>query len=453
MINFVERDATIEYSAVGAMLLEPRCIDAALAIVGADDFANPLCRTAVQAITDLRAEAKPIDAVIVFDHAKQLNDSFTYEFAAECMKICGSAANIEEYCRLIKAASDTEKLAKLADGISDDVFNRKSPDSIISKLRQDLDDINLGTSSAVMDSKSAADAWSAHDEKVKADPESAYCKTGFSALDIVLGGGMFNTGLYIIGARPGMGKTTLGIGIAENIADRGKPILFVSLEMSRVQIMAKRIARKSGLGYTQLMTGVYRGAELHRALETNDRLGKAPFFLSDKSLCRVSDIENMAHGIKDLSCIVIDYFGLLTAEESSDIRSRYEEMTEISKALKGLAKRLDIPLLVLCQLNRENASRSDKRPKLSDLRDTGALEQDADCVILLHRENYYEQGDEDSEKPEVEFIELNVAKNRHGETQVCKMRWNGVTGKISEIISRDDEPTFSLADCADDLPF
>ena len=453
MINFVERDATIEYSAVGAMLIDSGCIDAALAIVGADDFTNPLCRTAVQAIIELRAEAKPIDAVIAFNRAKQLNDSFTYEFAAECMKICGSAANIEEYCRLIKAASDTEKIAKLADSINNDVFNRKSPDSIISKLRQELDDINLGASSAVMDSKSAADAWSAHDEKVKADPEGAYCKTGFNALDIVLGGGMFNAGLYIIGARPGMGKTTLGIGIAENIADRDKPVLFVSLEMSRVQIMAKRIARKSGLGYTQLMTGVYRGTELHRAIETNDRLSKAPFFLSDKSLCRVSDIETMAHSIKNLSCIVIDYFGLLTAEENSDVKSRYEEMTDISKALKGLAKRLDIPLLVLCQLNRENASRSDKRPKLSDLRDTGALEQDADCVILLHRENYYEQSEEAAEKPEIEFIELNVAKNRHGETRICKMMWNGFAGRISETSNRDDEPPFYSVDNADDLPF
>lgn len=453
MINLAERDATIEYSAVGAMLLEPRCIDAALAIVGADDFADPLCRAAVQAIADLRAEAKPIDAVLVYDRAKQLDYAFSYEFAAECMKICGSAANVEEYCRLIKAASDSEKLAKLADNISEAVFSRETPESIISKLRQELDGINLGASAAVMDSKSAADAWATHDAKVKADPESAYCKTGFSALDTVLGGGMFNTGLYIIGARPGMGKTTLGIGIAENIADRGKPVLFVSLEMSRIQIMAKRIARKSGLGYTQLMTGAYRGAELHRASDTNDRLSKTPFFLSDESLCRVSDIENMAHSIKDLSCIVVDYFGLLTAEESGDIRSRYEETTEISKALKSLAKRLDIPLLVLCQLNRENASRSDKRPKLSDLRDTGALEQDADCVILLHRENYYDQLEEGAEKQEAEFIELNVAKNRHGETQVCKMRWNGVTGKISEIINRDDEPTFYSVDSADDLPF
>lgn len=171
--------------------------------------------------------------------------------------------------------------------------------------------------------------------------------------------------------------------------------------------------------------------------------------LSDTSLCRVSDIENMAHSIKDLKCIVVDYFGLLTSEEGSSVRSRYEECTEISKQLKSLAKRLNIPLLVLCQLNRETASRSDKRPTLSDLRDTGALEQDADAVILLHREEYYKAKDKDYEPPDIEIIDLNVAKNRHGKTATVSMAWNGKYGLISEIC-----PTYDNRNIEEgELPF
>lgn len=441
---------TFEYSVVGAMLIEPKCIDDVLAVVGADDFSNELCKAAVKAIVQLRNEAQPIDALLIYNRAKQLDGNFTYEFAKECMMLCPTAENATEHAKIVKAASDTDKLTGIADGINEDVFNRKSPNSIVSSLRQNLEIISIGTANGIANSENLANLWKAHDTQVKADPESAYCKTGYSSLDIVLGGGLFNTGLYIIGARPGMGKTTLGISLAENIASRDKAVLFISLEMNKVQIMAKRIARKSGIGYTQLMTGVYKGQELHRAIETNDRLSKTPFYLSDDSLCRVSDIENMAHSIKNLSCIIVDYFGLLTAEESSGVKSRYEETTDISKALKGLAKRLNIPLIVLAQLNRNNTQKNDKRPTLADLRDTGALEQDADCVILLHRDDYYKQHDENYEPPEIEFIELNVAKNRHGTCSVVKMIWDGATGGIAEESLRTDEPFYMASG---DLPF
>ncbi len=421
------------------MLIDVRCINAALAIIKPDDFSDRFCRAAVQAVTELRAEGRKIDSVLVYHRAKQIEPTFSDAFVRECMAICGTAANIEEYCKIIKSAAIADKLANMADEIGDRVFNRETPASIIASLKQQLDEIEFADNN-VLDAKSIADEWRKYDEVVKADPKSAYCKTGFSGLDAILGGGMFNSGLYIIGARPGMGKTTIGIGIAENIAARNEPVLFISLEMGRVQIMAKRLARKTRLSYTQLMTGGYTGVELNHVQHVSEQLSSAPFFLSDNSLCRVSDIENMARGIKNLSCIVVDYFGLLTADQNSGVRSRYEETTELSKALKSLSKRLNIPLLVLCQLNRENGSRSDKRPKLSDLRDTGALEQDADCVILLHRDDYYEQHDENYEPPEMEFIELNVAKNRHGETQVYKMLWDGVTGSISETTSRIEPP-------------
>lgn len=435
---FTPTDNTNEYAVVGSILIEPKCLANALAIIDEADFDNRYCRAFIKAAKQLRDEGNPIDAVLLANRASKIDEGVTYDFAAECMRIVGSVANIEEYCQLVKEAAVKRQLTQLADDIQDEVYNQSESAAIIAKLRGKTEELSVNNTAGILSPQDIADAWLTHDKTVKADPEAAYIKTGFKALDSVLGGGMFNQGFYIIAARPGMGKTTIGIGIAENIAERGKSVLFISLEMSRVQIMAKRISRKGRLSYTDLMTGRVIGHDYQHALDVQEVLADKPFMLSDASLCRVSDIENMAHGIKDLKCIVVDYFGLLTSEEGSGVRSRYEECTEISKRLKSLAKRLNIPLLVLCQLNRENATRGDKHPTLSDLRDTGALEQDADAVVLLHREEYYKAKGNDYEPPEIETIELNVAKNRHGNTACVSMAWEGEYGIISEICPTND---------------
>lgn len=460
MIN--QYDPTIEYAAIGAMLIDARCIDEAFEIVKPEDFVALYSQKTVEAIAELWQQGEKIDPVIVFDKAKaKINDAFyTHNFIAECMTVCGSAANIGEYCRAIKRASAERQFGEILDAASDCYGSMKAPE-LLQRLKTELDEIEQGliaTENEVVDSKTAVNEWVKYNEIVKADPESAYCKTGFKDLDNTLGGGMFNAGLYIVGARPGMGKTTLAINIAENIARRGKTVLFISLEMGKVQITAKRIALKTRLDYTKLMSGGYGGDEAETISRANAELANVPFLLSDTSLCRVSDIERMAKKISGLSCVVVDYFGLLTAEEGSATRSRYEDTTILSKSLKLLAKRLNIPLLLLSQLNRETNNRANKRPYLSDLRDTGALEQDADCVILLHREEYYKKDDPAYTPPAVESIELIVAKNRHGDTRVCPMLWDGKTGAINELSPRADEPqayskTFTYYNEDDELPF
>lgn len=426
-------DTTNEYAVIGSILIEPSCLGTVMGIVSVADFDNRYCRAILAAAIELNSEGKPIDVVLIANRAGKIDDGVTYEFAAECMQIVGSVANVEMYCRLVKDAAVKRKIAQLADDVQDDVYNHSENAAILAKLRSATDELSTNNTNAVLSPTDMAEAWLAYDDTVKKNPEAAFTRTGFVNLDNVLGGGMFNQGFYIIAARPGMGKTTLGIAIAENIAERGNAVLYISLEMSRVQIMAKRLSRRARLNYTSLMTGKIKGDDYEHAIDVQLRLAERPFWLSDTSICRVSDIENMARGIKDLKCIVVDYFGLLTSEEGSGVRSRYEECTDISKSLKGLAKRLNIPLLVLCQLNRENTARGDRRPTLSDLRDTGALEQDADAVVLLHREEYYKTKDKDYEPKAVETIELNVAKNRHGKTAMVPMAWEGEFGIICDV--------------------
>ena len=296
-----------------------------------------------------------------------------------------------------------------------------------------------------MSSEEAAEAWQEHYDKVCNNPDYAYCRTGFPLLDKKLGGGMFKQGLYIVGARPGMGKTTLGINIADNIAKAGKLVLFISLEMSRTQIMSKRIAREGGINYTLLMAGGLSDNGKQAAQDAVEVLKGRPFLLTDKSGLTAADIGQMARQVSGLGAVVIDYFGLIKATEEDAPKPRYEQMTDISADLKALAKRLKIPMLVLCQLNRENMNRGkDKSPTLSDLRDTGAIEQDADAVILLHRPEYYSDETKTANyaPPERENINLIVAKNRHGETGTVTMQWRGRTGEIHEFDKVHEEIPF-----------
>ena len=181
-----------------------------------------------------------------------------------------------------------------------------------------------------------------------------------------------------------------------------------------------------------------------QAVEAAAILSSRPFDLIDKSKMTVVDIGRAARQIKGLEAIVVDYLGLIRPDETNTNKPRYEEMTDISANLKALAKLLSIPIVVLCQLNRESTKGADKRPHLQDLRDTGAIEQDADAVILLHRPEYYaDKNAKDYIEPVFEQIEMIVAKNRHGETGTAEMVWNGKTGNISELDVAQSELPFN----------
>ena len=228
-------------------------------------------------------------------------------------------------------------------------------------------------------------------------------------------------------------------------------MLFVSLEMTAVQIMAKRIALEGGLQYTQLMSGKLGETDEEVMQEAMGRLTDRPFFLTTKSGMTVGEISKTARQIRDLSLIIVDYMGLIPASEESRSKPRYEQMTEISAGVKALAKSLNVPILALAQLNRENMTRKDKRPTMSDLRDSGAVEQDAGAIILLHRPEYYETR-EQGDAAETEDIELNVAKNRHAAPGLVHMTWDGGKGSIRSKVSVPTEYKQKVDD-SEELPF
>ena len=238
----------------------------------------------------------------------------------------------------------------------------------------------------------------------------------------------------MLAARPGMWKTNMALNIIDRQAKRGLPVLFVSLEMDQEQIQAKRLSRECGISSHKLLMGPLTDEEYTQVSETMESIRAMPVYLNAKPAVTVSQIEVMARKVKGIGLIVIDYIGKVAPEKRGRRTSRYEDVTEISGDIKTMARRFRVPVLALCQLNRENTQRRDMTPQLSDLRDSGAIEQDADGVIFLHREDYYSA---EGGGPQISSTRIIVAKNRHGPTGDCTMAFDLARSKMTATGKRD----------------
>lgn len=423
-------DYNAELAVIGSMLIEEECAKAMLAKLRLSDFGGDYAQKAFGIMAQLAADGKPIDAVIVAGQAE--NPQAMGDYLLKAMETTVTVTNADEYAAIVKRNACIRQINAIGDKLSYSGADFKveaieSVEALQSVIENASDDEIVGA-------EEWADAFKTEEEQIIADPEAAFCPTGLSDLDHLLGGGMFNGGLYVLGARPGMGKTTVALNIAERVAKHGQPVLYISLEMSPRQIMCKRIAAEQNIPYRGLMSGRLSWDEQIEMDEGLQNLKKRPFHVNKRFGLTVSDIAAMARRVRGCKLVVVDYFGLISVE--GDGKGRYEDYTAISGRLKQLACQLDIPILCLAQLNREAEKRSNKKPTLSDLRDTGAIEQDADGVLFLHRDGYYREGT----KPESENIDVILAKNRHGETGTVSMWWQGSFGRVSQFDTRREEP-------------
>ena len=419
------------------------------------DFHDARCRAVYEAALDCRDRGTTYDVVTVGAAVKTRTGEDISAWAREAMIGVPALSNIPLYCELVKKESQRRRVnALLNEAAFSTTFG--DCDGEIDRIIAELNDIRAGNVTDVLTGDKLSKGFLTYYGRVKSNPGEAYCKTGFDELDWQLGGGMFKSEVYIIGARPGMGKTTLGINIAENVARNDNPVLFVSLEMTDNQIMAKRIALEGGLQYTQIMTGALDGGAENIMQDTIERIADRPLYLTTKSGLTVGEISRIARQIQNIKLVIVDYLGLIAVPAESASKPRYEQMTEISAGMKALAKSLNVPVLALAQLNRENMNRKDKRPTMSDLRDSGAVEQDAGAIILLHRPEYYETR-EQGEAAIVEDIELNVAKNRHHAPGVVHMNWDGGKGSIKSkcehVAAAQVHSAPATVDGWEDLPF
>ena len=415
-------------SVAGSILIDAACLPAVRQLVRADDFELAADRAVFESACRLADAGQAVDVVAIVEDARKHGAGLSDEYAATLMKVTPTAANAAQYAAAVHSGAVRRRLSdigmQLAEASGD---MTRAPAGIISEAAAALESADTAPQAGMRSSSDALSAFLDYRARLESG-QAVTISTGFPGLDKLLGGGMLNQGLYILAARPGCGKTTLGLKIAESASKIGA-CLFFSLEMSAEQITARRIAAESGLSIGRLMVSRSLGDEEQpkfanavSVLSTHDfRLNRAPG-------ASVSDIAQAAHLAKGLRLIVVDYLGLVRSDERG--LSTYERTTRNSAALKALARSLNIPILCLCQLNRAAEQRADKCPSMADLRDSGAIEQDADAVILLHRPAMYENV---QQKPwEAQALTAIVAKNRHGNVGRLDFDFWGSSGIIRE---------------------
>lgn len=416
-----------EYGVIGAMLIEPTySLPIVTDVLLPDDFAIELNATIYKAVLAMREAGESIDPVTVI---RRLGDtSETRQYIAECVDVTSTAANVASYASCVKNAAMLRAIKDTAYELQE---KATAALDYTEPLGYAMDTFTAmqerGARGELVDSTEAMKDFYDYRDSYEKNPDAMFVRTGYTNLDNLFGGGMVNGGLYILAARPGCGKTTLALNIADNVATEKKPVLFISLEMSVRQITAKRIARNAGIPYTPLLMGHISDEDWQKLAKHSGCIASMPVTVNRKPGANLMQIESMARKVKGLRLLVIDYMGLIQPTEKR--KSRYEAMTDTSGALKGLANRLNIPVLCLCQLNRESEAEKGKRPRLYHLRDSGAIEQDADAVMLLHV-------DPDIECPQPwDSVECtcHLDKNRHGATGLTKFSFYKQVSKMVQI--------------------
>ena len=412
-----------ERAVLGAMLIDRDCIRDVVARLRDSDFALEINAQIYRAIQQLDADEKVVDAVVVADALQA--DPQLRSYLAELMDLTPTSANALEYADMVLSASRRRLLRAAAQDAIDRIDSNAPEQDIL----PDLERAVLGTAermgSDLLTPMQQVDRYYAHRARIDSGG-TAYVRTGYHLLDRLLGGGLINSGLYFLAARPAMGKTTLALNIAEKAAKISGEVLVISLEMSDDQITAKRISAMVRVDYQRVLNGILTQKEYDKVAEATAKISGAQIYTNSGVGASVQKIVNMARSRKGVRLVIVDHFSLIQVPGR---RSRYEEYTNVSAALKRLARALDAPVLCLAQLNRANEQRADKRPMMSDLRDTGAAEQDADGILFLHRPGYYTGNEEDNASS---YAELTVAKNRHGKTGMIPMSFYPNTSTFVE---------------------
>ena len=391
----------------GAILISGDAVMKAIrGIVTPDCFQLEAYRAIFTAALSLLEDGTPIDPVSIAATAKRQGVELPNKLLLELMEIVPTAANCVDYAHRVAEDARKRRIKALAERIQADGVS--TSDELLAALQREAQAIQgsnyqRGLLSPVDTLRRFMDYVVQAGEK-----RNNFISTGFPRLDGILGGGFIRGGLYILGARPAVGKSTFSLNLADGIAGN---LLFVSLEMSPEQILAKRVSRFTGYTASKLLSGQLPDKAWEAVAMATTAIDKSGVYINSRYDLTVQEIHLLAQSVPELRCIILDYLGLIQPATRSG--STYEQVSAISRELKRMAVSLNVPVVCLCQLSRKIEERKDKKPMLSDLRDSGAIEQDADGVLFLYREDYYTGSPADGFPS---TVELTVAKNRHGKT-------------------------------------
>ncbi len=425
-----------ETSVLGSIFIDPNAVPIVLEKLTEFDFQSDTGKAVFRAVQAMYKDGATIDPVTIQKKVAEKGANIPSTYLLHAMEVTLTAANVEAYCEVLSADAKRRHLITVTEEASTALINREDPLAVSSKLMSDIEKINnKEEASSMVSSTEAMLEFLDYRDRVESG-EEPYVRTGYNKLDETLGGGLVNEGFYILAARPGVGKTTLALQIAEKVALRGGSVLFVSLEMSLQQLSSKRLAVDTGIPSNRILLGNIDEKDYELIAEASSRLSKNPLTFNRKPGATMEDIAFMARQVKNCKLLVIDYLGLIQNKSGKSI---YEKVTMTSNALKQLARSLGIPILCLAQLSRSNEQRTKKmqEPQLTDLRDSGAIEQDADGVLLL---NSFK--DEDAGQNDPVSLVCNLAKNRHGATGRTKMNMYPVNGRIRPLYPKERASDF-----------
>jgi len=429
-------DAEAEAAVLSSMFIDKEAASSAVELLQADDFYRPDNKAVFEACHELFSSGSPIDIITV---KSKLEEKGIFEqvggiaFVAQIASSVGSSVNVRHYAEIVKDKSTLRQLIKTCNDVSAQCYEGKADiNSVIDQAEKGIFDVSEGRNAG--DGHHIRDIAVAAFEKIediyKNKGKLTGVPTGFVDFDAKTAG-LQKSDLILLAARPSMGKTAFALNIAQNAAIRHNvPVAIFSLEMSEEQLVNRMLCSEAMIDAQKLRTGELEDEDWGKLIQALGPLSKSNIYIFDTPGATPMDIRSKCRKLKlekGLGLIMIDYLQLMNGDGKTD--SRQQEISAISRSLKGIARELQVPVIALSQLSRACEQRSDHRPMLSDLRESGAIEQDADVVAFLYRDEYYFPDTEAKNQ-----AELIIAKQRNGPTGTVNLAWLGQYTKFGNLL-------------------
>ena len=411
-------DDDAERAVIGAVLIDETVMTTVQQYIGPDDFYSPRHRKIYEAILNLSAKGvRPQIRIISgeLEKAGKLEEAGGSDYVASLSHVVPSSANAEYYAQVVQNCSIRRNLIRISGEIGSNAFDETiEPKVLLEEIQQKL--YLASDPQRVFRYKTAKTVLNNTlpyiEEAYRTKAEITGIPSGFYELDKMTSG-FHEAELIIIGARPGRGKTAIALSIAANITIRqNRPAVFFSLEMSDRALMLRLLSAETGINHTSLKVGSWEKADFQKIIDAGDLIHSAPLYIVDMPHMTMLSILAMSRMLKikeNIQIVFIDYISLIAAQDQR--QARYEFVSDVSRSLKGLARELGIPVVVLSQIRRE-LDRENRAPSLADIRESGSIEQDADIVMFLHYDKEKEKAEEQEDK---KSVQLKVMKNRSGQ--------------------------------------
>ena len=433
-----------EQSVLGSMLMDQRCIPEVMEHLTPDDFYNRQNRDIFEAIYSMFTLSQSIDAVTVLERMRQngtYDEATTRGYVLQLVEVTPTSANVMEYVGIVRDKTLLRNIAQTSADITGMVQNNDgTAQDILDAAEQRIYDIRQGRAGRGLTPISVVmqDVFVRLEELASSDKAVPGLSTGLVDLDRSIAG-LNRSDLILLAARPGMGKTSLALNILLHAGKHsGQAVVFFSLEMSREQLAMRLLSNECFIDNKKLVTGKLSPEDWQNITVAASALSMTQILIDDNPALTVADMLAKCRRVKNLGLVCVDYLQLMTSSggaRRAANENRQQIVSDISRSLKIMAKELNVPVLCLSQLSRASEGRTDKRPMLSDLRESGAIEQDADIVLFIYRDDYYNPDSEAHNQ-----AEINVAKNRHGETGKVYVQWLPEFTTFSNLETRREPP-------------